>query len=418
MIFNANTPLGTTMPVTVPADFAGAHFFGWPLLASATGWTNVPKPTNLNCKVSYLFDWQGIAGGSLTWNTVEPTQGNYVWTDLDVFIADQANRGLSITYYLHFMPAWASANPTQASSITGANAGSGGPLTSTGRTGLTNHITAVINRYKAKGTPIKYLSIWEEPSIPTTLGLGTWWGTAGDLVDLSYTVYAAAKAADSTITLLAPSSASNNYGPNTWITSTGTVNTGVHGYDTYDWYSVDMFGYAPTAFQWGDDMTQAKFINQTSIINGSQSISTLINSCNTQMGAHVKPIAMVSGGYTGAWSPYAANILALFRGKPALFRKQYIARSMLEAAALGMKQWVWYGVDADYTLGIATGLPIGTTPANTDEFSGDFLADTNGVIAGFNEAASAISGKTMTFCGYKGDGSMFAAFNDGSTYSI
>jgi hypothetical protein len=413
--------------VTVPNDFVGLHYWGWPQLAvPSQGWTNIPAPTAMNHAVSWPFDWHSTAPGKISWALMEPTQGNYVWADFDAYVAGQASLGKIITYYMHHMPSWASANPTYTyTSATGGD-GFGGPLNATGRTALTNFITAMVARYKAKGTPIKYFSIWEEPNQflgpyngTTVLNGGTWWGSKGDLVDLSWITYTACKAADPTIVVYSPSTADNNAGPDVWIGSLGTVNTTKHGYDSYDVYTVDPFGYAPTQFNWGTDVTQSTYAtNQLNFINGSQSFATLIASIKAKMivGGKTTPIAFVSCGYTGAYSSPA--IVTLFRSKTALFRKQYIARSMLEAAALGVTQMTWYGADTNNTLGVAINQPIGTAASNASEFSGNFLTDTDGVIAGLNEFAANVPGKTIISCGYMVDGSMRATFSDGSTYTI
>lgn len=423
MIYNKFTPIvGAAFPVRVPTDFVGLHFFGYPQKASAVGWTNVPAQAALSYSVSWPFDWQGGPPGAISWALTEKTQGVYTWTDMDAYVAGQAALGKVITYYMHHIPSFYSANPTLAQSGPSGD-GSGGPLTLSGRAGLAAFLTALITRYKGKGTPIKYLSTWEEPNQfagpyngTTITNAGTWWGSQGDLVDFSYITYATCKALDSSIVVYSPSTADNNAGPDKWIGFAGTVNTSVYGYQAYDVYTIDPFGYGPTAFNWGADLSQNQYSHDINLINGSQSFSTLVASCRAKMGAHVAPIAFVSCGYTGTWG--APAITALFRGKPALFRKQYIARSMLEAAALGVTQMTWYGADSDYTLGVPTGQPVGTAPSNNSDFSGDFLSDANGVIAGLNEFAANVVGKTITWCGYSNDGLMTATFSDGSSYTI
>lgn len=403
MIYNPLTPLGVatpTTPVTIPADFCGMHWFQWP-----AGTLSNPA---LGHKNSYQHDYLAWGCGPTDWARVETSQGVYDWSATDAWIEAQYANGISPVVSHLYMPSFYSTNPSTLSVASGGYYGCGGPLTAQGRTGWSNFVTASINRYKNRGTPIKYWQSWEEPWWPVVLGSGYWWGTQGDLVDLSYISYTAAKAVDSSIIVLSPSaSPPTNATPTDWTTYTGTVNTTVHGYDTYDWYGVDLFGYTPTAFNWGLDVgTSPLYKANLSMSGGTQvKISDIIKSMKNSMGANLKPIACNSFGFSYVGDGINASS---FRALSATKRKQWVARSLLEFAANGVPLVTIYGGDAYVSVG----------GGGAQMWAGDFVADTSGVIAGFKEAQTAIAGKTMTSCGYLLDGTMKATFTDGSSYTI
>ena len=46
------------------------------------------------------------------------------------------------------------------------------------------------------------------------------------------------------------------------------------------------------------------------------------------------------------------------------------------------------------------------------------MNDTTGAMAGINEVAGVLPGKTITYLGVRADGQMFATFSDGTSYTI
>jgi hypothetical protein len=430
MIVNPYRPL-TSGPVTVPANFCGMCWYGYP--NPPTGNTPVTASPSLNYKLTYSNDWGGLGSINLWtgpnnvtpihWSQIEKTQGVYTWTFFDAWVLGNKARGIDLCYSPMFMPTFYSANPAvDSSNFFGL--GSGGPLTSLGRTGYANFITAVLNRAISLGYRFKYYQAWEEPWWPVTNNAGKnngyWWGTQGDLVDLAYIGYNAAKAVDPNIIVLSCSASPNASRPEEWINNAGTVNTGIKGYQTYDWIGVDIFGAVPTNWpQSNPNTTSPPWGNE--ILGGGdgstyfcqmplhqQTWTEAVYQCrhDTLLYDVTKPnapIALTSFGFSDIGNGLMAT---WFRGLTATQRYQWMARSLLECAAVGVQFVIVYGGDA------------WTFTSNSYIFSGDFINDTNGVIKAFNEIAANVAGKTMTFCGVTGDGVMTAFFNDGSTYTV
>jgi hypothetical protein len=397
VIYSKYTKINTGN-VTVPDDFLGLQWFGFP----ENGVPNTPFQSDVRYKVTYNNDWDVWGNSPSNWKNVETAPGVYDWTALDKFMDGQAANGINICYSQLYMPSFWSANPLVAGPSGGL--GDGGPLTEAGLTGLYNYVTAVINRYIARGTPIKYWQAWEEPQWPSSPGDGYWWGSEGDMVDLAHVTYLAVRAADPTITIIGISASD---GPSAWIDYTGTVYTDIHGYDTYDYYGGDLFGYFSKNFPVGFDVTSSLYKSQLNNVSqpGNVDIGKIIATYNTQQGVHVKPLHITSYGFSYIGD---GTVAAHINAQSADYRKKYIARILLQCAALGVKGVIVYGGDAWTYI----------NNGNTQNWAGDFVNDTDGVIAGFNEIADYVVGKTIIFCGYLSDGSMTAYFSDGSTYTI
>lgn len=336
------------------------------------------------------------------WQSVEQTQGVYTWTALDAWVDGNWAQGIDLCLSLIYMPSFYSANPAQASSLNAVGVGSGGPLTALGRTGYSNFVTAAITRYKNRGTPFTFFQSWEEPWWPISLSNGYWWGTQAEMVDLAHLGYTAAKSADSTITVLSPSASPPISGPSAWINTAGSTYPAVTGHQTYDEYGVDLFGYGPTKFQWGFDLVQSPYASQ---LSREGTLSEIVTALRSQQGGNLKPLCITSlgGFYDGS-----GTLATYFNAQPAIYRKRFIARMILEAAALGVTRVIWYGADSWTTI----------SGGGAKYFGADLVNDTQGSVAGFTEVAAAIQGKTMTWCGVRGDGQMLATFSDGSSYTI
>jgi hypothetical protein len=465
--------------VTVPANFVGVHWFGWPNYSTG----NTPQPTNINYKSTYTWDWVGWGLSLNNWNLIETSVGTYNWTAIDTYMAAQGAAGKTVCYSSALMPSFYSQNPNTTGSPPppAGPFGWAGPLTTTGSpsglTALNTFITTVINRYISKGTPIKVWQAWQEPlfsgqfteaNLPVTTSQGSpstlltmtnttgivagmgiyhakipngtyvvslvantsvtisqasssavlttdgnirfskaaeyWWGSAAQLVDMANVTYTAVKAADPTITVLSTSAEMPLPGVSSWWNTAGSTYPGVLGYQTCDQYGIDCFGYWPTNFQMGFDPYQPTYLGDA--VNPTYpNISGLIAAIKTQMGANVKPIYVTSWGFSFVGTGPTSQA---FRAYTPLQRKQFIARSLLEFAANGVQAVIIYGGDSNTYLG----------GGNVQLWSGDFVNDTNGVIAGINEFAANVPGKTILWAGVRGDGQMLARFTDGSIYVV
>jgi hypothetical protein len=349
------------------------------------------------------------------WRQIETSAGVYNWTAMDAYVAGCYAAGIDAIFSCLYMPSFYSQNAATASNY---GVGSGGPLTTTGSPsgldGYYNFIKAMLVRYKGKGTPLKAVQFWEEPWWPTSPSTpfittsNYWWGTAAQLVDLCYRGSQACIDADAlypglpATIRIAPSASPPVAKVSDYWSTAGTTYTTATGYNTCDVYGIDMFGYGPTNFNYGFDTTVN--YGNNAFLSQPFDVGTAIANARTQMGTNVKPITVTSWGIGFDGS---STLMSFVRSQSATYRRQWTARGMLQLAALGIQNCIVYGGDAYTTI----------SGGNTKYFSGDYVNDTTGVVAGFNDIA-AIQGKTITFCGYRGDGQMIAAFTDGSTYTI
>lgn len=411
-IVNQYTPVNSGN-VTVPKDFCGMAFIGWPSSGSVSGPVN--PPNNLKYRHTVNDAWQINTSSSTlslsAWNQIETSSGVFNWNNLDTFIAGHAARGATVCFQNIWMPTFYSTNA--ATLWQNGYYGIGGPLNSAGQGttfsagvsgGLYNFVYQTVLRYKNKGTPIKYWQSWVEPILPATLGSGTWWGSAGDLVDLCYWSYLAAKSADPTITVIGPATFDSSGNPSTSVfhNVTGTINTGIHGYQTFDEWGTDSYNVGPMNFSMSIDKASPYYH-----LKSPYDIQSWVTTLRSGMAGNIKPVSFSNIGISDNVGAGNIAFAAFVQSQTPFWRKQWLARSMLTLAALGVtRACVW-----NYDYYVWTG-------GNANFYFLDFVNDTTGVVAGFNEIADNVAGKTITFCGYKGDGSMIANFSDGSSYSI
>ena len=173
--------------------------------------------------------------------------------------------------------------------------------------------------------------------------------------------------------------------------------------NTCDEYGVDLFGYAPSNF-WQPPFDPVKGTYHDEI-SQPYDIGKIIASMRIDMGANQKPITITS---LGAMANGSGTFSAYFRAQTPQWRKVWIARLLLQCAALGVQRCIFYGGDSWTT--IAGG--------GSKWFGGDFVNDTDGVIAGFNEIADNVAGKTIIRCGYTGGGKFGVLFSNGLSYEI
>lgn len=387
MIVNRYTRINSG-PVTVAPDFLGLAFFGYPVLTG--GDYSTERPTNLPYSLTYNNDWQKWGRSPTTWQAMEPSPGVYNFDAMDVWVDGHARDGTALCWSCLYMPSFYSANPTQVSQLGGVGPGSGGPLTADGRVGWYNFVFAVISRYVARGTPLKYFQCWEEPWWPVNFLRGYWWGTREELVDLAWIAYQAAKAADPNIVVVGVSDSINL----DWAPSFGSFYPSVRGWDTYDLQGLDSFDHWPTNFPRG--------LGEPATVKGeSNSIAFLIKELKQNQGSNFKPVFVTSMALNTDGRGVIGDYL---RSQTPAYRKMLFGRSLMQFAALGCSNVIPYSYDGWQVEG---------------KFNiGDFMNDTSGVVAAFVEFSNAFVGKTLVHCGVRPDGRMRAVFSDSTAYEL
>lgn len=364
----------TAGPIVVPADFLGIHSHRWPL-GTAPDYTISPAPTYLSYKNYRTHD------GGVFWRECNPSSNTYDWTRLDAIITAHRSVGATVTYTLHGTPEWAATTEGKLHNDPyGAPGGSDRPES---LSSLETFTQELVTRYNAVGGTwrvanptlgkgIAYLECWNEPEFKA-VGQETYasnrffWRSAEAMVDMCKTIRTAAKAIDADILILSPGftlwSGSISLEALPFLTGTGTV-TGVTGAS-----AIDGFGVHPYTHDY------------ISIVENPSNGIIACKAVLATAGIPNMPIYHNEYGVDSWESPALATFLAL----PATYRRARIARTAVMSAIYGIKAFTCYGYDHSMKLW------------------GDSLTDTNGVIAGFNDA-SIVCGKTLTNAYYLSDG--------------
>jgi O-Glycosyl hydrolase family 30 len=134
---------------------------------------------------------------NINWNNIETSAGVFNWTALDSWVASCTVSGKEMLYTVFGTPSfYTTSTDTSTSYGTGSIAF---PDLNSGALGT--FITALVTRYKNKGTPIPYIEIWNEPKYSS--GNGSYFlGTATQLAQIARIVNQAAKAVDPTVKIM------------------------------------------------------------------------------------------------------------------------------------------------------------------------------------------------------------------------
>jgi hypothetical protein len=372
----------TTLPQTVPADFVGMHFRGWPITNAAFTqgggiWPPVvsPTPTGVNFGAYRCHD-----SGFCNWNQIETSAGVYNWTNMDTLVTTHRSAGRAFMYELYGTPSFyiSAGNPNKNLQDTYAVAGGAAAPDGTapnGLAGLSNFITAMINRYNkaggawydanfaTKGKGIQYIECWNEAkfeSSPTTSSF--WSGSRAQLTDLSYTVYAAAKVADATIKIVSPSQFQASE-LQSFLTTAGTVNPTKTGKDSCDVVAIHIYQSSNQG-----TLATADFVNN--LVNGVNWGYTVVKSALAAAGVPNIDIHVTESGvgYTAnllVWPniPTPGSGLDFANQQSADWKYKFWARKMMFGAALGYKSWYSYCWEEPFLLYPQDDLVDGTSKA-------------------------------------------------------
>ncbi len=178
-----------TSAQTIPPQFFGMHDF------SPYTW-----PTMENIQFS---SWRS-APVSVQWKDLNPSEGQYDFSQLDTWLSDTQQYGQSMLYTVYYTPSWASQCPTCAC-LKGGRRTDGGcyppnDVASDG-SGTDQHLIDFITALMQHVGPgkIKYLEIWNEPNITLEYE-----GTMQQLVRMAKDINQTAKKYDPAIKISGP----------------------------------------------------------------------------------------------------------------------------------------------------------------------------------------------------------------------
>jgi uncharacterized protein (TIGR03437 family) len=199
----ANVTVAVSSTVTTTAGSIQSTYFGMHLspmfFNGALPWPTIP------------FGALRLMGDNVTWADLEPTQGNFTFTNLDKYIAaGKAHGQTDFLITLVKTPTWASSNPTATGCSDYANRLGGcfppSDLNADG-TGADQlwktYVTTLVQHVCASGTcSIHNFEIWNEPNAPNF-----WRGTTPQLVRMTMDAYNIIKSINSSLTVVGPAPA-------------------------------------------------------------------------------------------------------------------------------------------------------------------------------------------------------------------
>ena len=324
------------------------------------------------------------------WNDIETSAGAYSWATLDAIITTARTAGCDVLFTVYGTPTFYASVPDQGFvDKYGVAGGAGYPALDPGLSGLSAFIATLVTRYNAPsgawrianptlGKGIAEIETWNEPEF-TGVRQGYWWGTAAQMIDVCRAVYLAAKAGDSSIIVLSPgSNVPSQF--ELWVqASSGSV----RARDTYDYLNIHTYSV------WGYGNNYAA-MNKDPVFGeyGLFQSAKIAAQNSSQAGIYITEM-----GFATSSTPALTSLLS----EPASVRYTVLARCLMLAAGYGAKKVILY------------------TPGN---LAGNFSTDTNGVVKAFNDVATALAGKTITYAEAQIGSTVTVRLSDGTSFSI
>ncbi len=145
------------------------------------------------------------------WALIETAPNHYDWTKLDFYLSEAKTHNKELLYTFGQVPSWAVPPADSMNPSAFGNTGAASPPADVGSGDATfkAFVTAVVQHSLASTTgKIKYYELWNEPDL-----MGTWQGTASQLVTMGRDAYTIIHALDPNALVIGPSpSTSNQYG--------------------------------------------------------------------------------------------------------------------------------------------------------------------------------------------------------------
>lgn len=353
-------------PVQVPADFAGMHFHRWPINNRPETTPDTPAPDHL------MYTSRRTHDAGTSWYDINNASGVFDWSTLDSVVDDNISRGATTWYTIYGTPAWAVLDTADASyNDLYGRPGGAAPCR---HDALGVFLTELLQRYNSGEAKIKYIELWNEPHFNESYS-GFYWGTEVELIEMCYFASNLIKSIDPRVIIVSPGFNHMIHLESFATTYSSTINK--HGWEVCDAWAYHPYHAEPwPGLYW--------------IVSGgyNTSIGTMQRILK-DAGSTTHSIYMSECGINGVVQALTDNVgvfKRFYEEHGSAWRRTFISRIMALAAIHGVKAWYWYSYD---------GFPSKDL-ADTRTISGDWIADIDGVVAGFNDIVTVLCGKTIT----------------------
>jgi len=234
-----------------------------------------------------------------TWARLEPSPGQWRFTNLDKQVAQARSEGAEVLYVLGQTPTWASSNPDVSDIY-----GKGAPAMPIDLQDWKQYVATIATRYKGR---IGAYEVWDEADA------STFWGTPQQMLQLATIAYRTIKAIDPGATVLTPSFTQNSL-TDGWLARYLAAG----GAKVADAFA----GHAYPNDSWG----AAQYL---------LAYREALRKAGTDL-----PIWMTEVGYSG----YTSAGQPLFTSAEA---RTLVAQTMMYLAELGASRSIWYGANTN-----------------------------------------------------------------------
>jgi len=344
--------------VSVPANFIGMHAHRWPGGSS-------PAPT-YGFGTARSHDHNPDNTGGVKWNSINKAEDQYDWTHLDRWVDTHHSAGRDTIYTLYGTPSWCATS--QRIDPYGQPGGESPP---TDVRYVEKFIGALTQRYNGDGTRrVKMIEIWNEPVFSGEVKK-FWIGTAQELAEVGAALYTSAKAVDAGVTVLWPGF--------------------VEWYDgVVVWPQQVEYGNAPARGKTGKDFADAFAFHYYDFNNDHNVLMDTIESARATQAELGK----------SDWKEHNTEV-GIGDGRAADLSSEDVAQRIQR----------WSILSAAY----------GTATMNLYSHDGGNIKNPSEnpvVSAAIDASHQRLAGKTITAGGLLNDGRAFAAFSDGSSWTV
>lgn len=260
------------------------------------------------------------------WSSVQPTaRGTFSWGALDAFVAGAAAGGRDIVFNCLGTPTWASARPAEP-----GHYGAGGNAEPASMDDLAVFVATVCSRYRARGTPITAVEIWNEPKYSGGGGVaqGNYFtGTPQALARMAKAIFQAVKAIDGGALILSPATTGLEYA---WVPGDAS------GTDYLDRFMAASDSAGGSGRDWIDAIAFHAYSHDG--YNNVHAIPQMVANVRACMALHGLSDRQIWITETSAITPALDTYVSQHQ-------QEFIARTLLLALGSGVARVIWYAWD-------------------------------------------------------------------------